>query len=43
MDKQRLLLEAIRKIAIDVIIAIEDYLGIEYNRSALAKRREKVK
>lgn len=43
MDKQKLFLEAIRDIAAQMIAAIEDYLGIAYDRSVLAKRREKVR
>lgn len=41
--KLRILLTAFREIAISAIAAIEDYLNTEYDRSALAKRRAKVK
>jgi len=43
VDKQESLLKAFREIAILVISAIEDYLSTPYDKSALAKRREKVK
>lgn len=43
VDKFQILLKALREAAIIVIAAIEDYLGLEADRSALAKRRAKVK
>ena len=43
MDKQAVLLRAIREILINAIIALEDYLEIPLDRSALFKRREKVR
>lgn len=43
MDKQQIFLKAIRDIAAQIIAAIEDYLDIAYDRSILAKRREKSK
>ena len=41
--KTRALLTAFREIAIHIISAIEDYLGIGYDVSVLAKRREKAR
>ena len=40
-EKNRLLLQALREVLIQLIGALEDFLGIEYSRSALAKRRER--
>lgn len=42
-QKFKVLLDALRSIAILFISAVEDFCETPYDRSALAKRREKVK
>jgi hypothetical protein len=42
-NKLRVLLVALREAAIIIVAALEDYLGTEFDKSALAKRRNAVK
>jgi hypothetical protein len=41
-DRLRLFLVATRKLLIEFVATIEDYLGVPYDKSGLAKRRQKV-
>jgi hypothetical protein len=41
-DRTRLFLVAARKLLIDFVASLEDYLGVPYDKSSLAKRRLKV-
>lgn len=43
MDRLTILLTSAREVAIMIISMIEDYLNVPYDRSALAKRRAKVR
>lgn len=43
MEKTAHLLTMMREIAIMIVAAIEDYLDTPYDRSALAKRRARVR
>lgn len=41
-NRTRRLLLALREIAIQLLAALEDYLDVAYDKSALAKRRKKL-
>ena len=43
MTKQEVFLRAIRDISAQLIASIEDYLDISYDKSILAKRRDKIR
>jgi hypothetical protein len=40
--KVRLLLVSVRKLLIEFVATIEDFLDVPYDKSGLAKRRQKV-